>query len=241
IDMPKGSETQNPIRKLIVLENLLEHVEENVRDSFENTISKLSGLGFEIENKKAEELESSIAVYYIIAMAEASTNLAKYTGFKYGNSLGDFSKDYNEFFTEARDKFGEEAKRRIVLGTYIRSASVRERYYYKALQIRRRIGQRLSGIAKDGGIILPTMPMLPPKLSEAKELSPLQSYMVDMLTVPANLTGLPHISFPTDYKNGLPVGTQVIGAPYEEYRLLDLAETWEKGFRYRFAYNLGSL
>ncbi|MEM3227770.1 MAG: amidase family protein, partial [Candidatus Micrarchaeaceae archaeon] len=87
IDMPKGSETQNPIRKLIVLENLLEHVEENVRDSFENTISKLSGLGFEIENKKAEELESSIAVYYIIAMAEASTNLAKYTGFKYGNSL----------------------------------------------------------------------------------------------------------------------------------------------------------
>ncbi|MEM3237254.1 MAG: amidase family protein [Candidatus Micrarchaeaceae archaeon] len=241
IDMPEGSENEKSGKRLIVIENLIERVDEPVRKSFENTLSKLSGMGFTIERRKEEKLDSAIAVYYIIAMAEASTNLAKYAGFKYGNVLADFSKDYNEFFTEARERFGEEAKRRIVLGTYIRSASVREKYYYKALQIRRLLGQRLSKLAKDGYIILPSMPILPPKISEAGELSPLQSYMVDILTVPANLTGLPHISFPTSYEKGLPVGTQIIGAPYSEYGLMDFVEKWEDAFKYRFAYNLGAI
>jgi len=239
--MPEGSKSQRSSRKLVVIENLLKDIDAAISKSFERTIAKLENSGFEVERINLKELDSAIAVYYIIAMAEASTNLAKYTGFKYGNILDDFSKEYNEFFTEAREKFGNEAKRRIVLGTYIRSASVREKYYYKALQIRRRIGERLKEAAGKGHIIMPTMPMLPPKISEANKLSPLQTYMVDILTVPANLTGLPHISFPTDYSNGLPIGTQVIGAPYEEYKLLDFVGEWEKGFKYRFAYNLGSL
>ncbi|MGC8478353.1 MAG: amidase family protein [Candidatus Micrarchaeia archaeon] len=241
IDMPEGSEKKSASKKLFVIRNLLENVDEKVKKSFERTLSTLSGMGFEIEEGELKELDSAIAVYYIIAMSEASTNLAKYTGFKYGNKIDDFSKEYNEFFTEAREAFGKEAKRRIILGTYIRSASVRDRYYYKALQIRRLIGKKILELAKRGHIVLPTMPMLPPKIEDAGKMSPLQAYMVDILTVPANLTGLPHVSFPTDYIDGLPVGTQIIGAPYDDYAILDAVDRWEEGFSYKFAYNLGSL
>ncbi len=241
VDLPAGSERKQASKKLFVIRNLLEHVDESIKKSFEKTLSKLSGMGFEIEEGELKELDSAIAVYYIIAMAEASTNLAKYTGFKYGGKVDDFSKEYNEFFTEAREKFGKEAKRRVVLGTYIRSASVRDKYYYKALQIRRLIGEKISELARKGSIILPTMPMLPPKIEDAGKMNPLQAYMVDILTVPANLTGLPHVSFPADYIDGLPVGAQIIGAPYEDYAILDLVGKWEEDFSYKFAYNLGSL
>ncbi len=230
-----------PVSRLLVVDNLVDRVDEKVKASFLHTVDKLSGMGYKIEHIKIEGIEDALPVYYIIAMAEASTNLAKYMGFKYGSKVDDFSKEYNEFFTEAREQFGAEAKRRIVLGTYVRSASVREKYYYKALRLRRLFSQLLAKHLVNSFIILPTMPILPPKITEVAELSPVKNYMVDILTVPANLTGMPHISFPTDYVDGLPVGTQLIGAPYSEYGLLDFAEGWEKIFKYKFKYNLGSL
>ncbi len=229
------------INKLFIIDSFVERVEEKVNSSFFKTLDKLSGMGYKIEHIEIADIDDTLPVYYIIAMAEASTNLAKYMGFKYGSKVEDFSKEYNEFFTEARELFGKEAKRRIVLGTYVRSASVRNKYYYKALQLRGLFSQRFAEYLKDGFIILPTMPILPPKIAEVSELSPLQTYMIDILTVPANLLGLPHISFPTDYAEGLPVGTQLIGAPYTEHTLIDFVEEWEKGFAYKFKYNLGSV
>ncbi len=239
IDVNEGK--REAARELFVIENLLSPLNEDVKKSFFKTLERLSGMGYRIREIKINDIENAIPVYYIIAMAEASTNLARYMGFKYGSRVEDFSKNYNDFFTEARELFGVEAKRRVVLGTYVRSASVKERYYYKALQIRRLIGMRLSEHLNNGLIILPTMPVLPPRISEVSKLSPLENYMVDILTVPANLAGMPHVSFPTDYINGLPVGTQVIGAPFMEQQILAFVEEWEGVFDYKFKYNLGSL
>ena len=98
-------------------------------------------------------------VYYIISSAEASTNLAKYTGFKYGFQYGDYTKSYNEFFTNARGEFGVEAKRRVILGTFVRSASVRNKYYDKALKACTFLTKKLKHLLKDGYIISPTMPI----------------------------------------------------------------------------------
>ena len=105
-------------------------------------------------------LGKAIEPYYIIAMAEASTNLAKYTGFKYGYQYGEYNKRYNEFFTEARANFGAEAKRRLILGTFIRGESVKDKYYTKALMIRRMIINEMSKVLKDGFILSPTLPIL---------------------------------------------------------------------------------
>lgn len=228
-------------KELFVIKNLVSRANEDVKKSFFRTLDRLSGMGYRINEIEIRDVDIAVPVYYIIAMAEASTNLAKYMGFKYGSRVNDFSKEYNDFFTEARELFGTEAKRRVVLGTYVRSASVRERYYYKALQIRRLLSMRLSEHMGGGFIILPTMPLLPPRITEVSKLSPLENYMIDILTVPANLTGMPHISFPTDYINGLPVGTQIIGSQFNEHQILAFAEEWEKVFNYRFKYNLGSL
>ncbi len=228
-------------KNLFVIKNLVEHADEAVKESFQKTIDTLSDSGFIIEEVAVGDIDNSIPVYYIIAMAEASTNLAKYMGFKYGAINDNFSKEYNEFFTEARSAFGDEAKRRVILGTYVRSASVRERYYYKALQIRRLLSERLMKYLDKGFLLLPTMPILPPKKVAVDKLNPLQNYMLDLFTIPANLTGMPHVSFPTDYINGLPVGTQIIGAPFTEHSLLAFVDEWERNFEYKFKYNLGSL
>lgn len=236
-----AKDTTANTKNLFVIKNLVEHADEVVKESFQKTIDTLSDSGFAIEEVVIGDIDNSIPVYYIIAMAEASTNLAKYTGFKYGAINDNFSKEYNEFFTEARSAFGDEAKRRVILGTYVRSASVRERYYYKALQIRRLLGERLMAYLGKGFLLLPTMPILPPKKIDVDKLNPLQNYMLDMLTVPANLTGMPHVSFPTDYINGLPVGTQIIGAPSTEHSMLAFVDEWERNFEYKFKYNLGSL
>ncbi len=174
-------------------------------------------------------------------MAEASTNLAKYTGFKYGLKINDFSNGYNQFFTGARSNFGSEAKRRIVLGTFVRSASVKSKYYEKALKLRHMLIDSLNGLLKDGFVISPTMPIKTPTVKDAEKLDPVKIYGMDSITVPPNLAGLPHISFPYGYLDGLPIGAQLVTSHFNDYALLDFTEKWELQFTYKFKYNVGSL
>ncbi|MCL4406627.1 aspartyl/glutamyl-tRNA amidotransferase subunit A [Candidatus Parvarchaeota archaeon] len=228
-------------QRLVIVDELYSKIDKNIKSSFDNTVKKLSSAGFKIEHLSIPEIDYSIPVYYIISMAEASTNLAKFTGFKYGLKVDDFSKGYNDFFTEAREAFGEEAKRKILLGTFIRGASVRSKYYEKALKIRRAIKDKMSSFLKDSFVISPTMPVIAPTIKEAQSFTPLQNYSMDLLTIPSNLCGFPSISLPSDYLNGLPVGIQITGGQFEDMGLVSFGEEWEKSFKYNFKYNLGDL
>jgi aspartyl-tRNA(Asn)/glutamyl-tRNA(Gln) amidotransferase subunit A len=233
----KSRETKN----LMIVEELLDKVEDRVKTRFLGFLDRLKGNGYSVESVSAKDLEHSIAAYYIISMAEASTNLAKYCGFKYGLKVDDFTKGYNDFFSEARASFGAEAKRRILLGTFVRGKSVRSRYYSRATKIRRAVINRLKALTKKGLLISPTMPVLTPTFEEVEKLTPVQNYAMDILTVPPNLAGMPHVSFPYDYLNGLPLGAQAVSDHFDDYTLLDFVSEWEKGFRYEFKYNLGDL
>lgn len=220
--------------KLYVIDNLMAGVNDGIKDRFEGLLTKLSEKDYKIEHIKIDYLEYSVPAYYILSMSEASTNLAKYQGFKYGFKVKDFSLNYNEFFMSARKQFGKEAKRRVILGTFIRSKSIKQKYYEKALAIRHAIIARMNKILKEGFIIMPSMPIFTPKISEVKDISPVEAYSMDMLTVPPNLCGFPHMSFPYFYEKGMPLGAQIITDHFNDYSLLDFLSEWESNFKYKF-------
>lgn len=228
-------------KKILVIDQLVEDIDEKVRSSYEKLLSKLQNMGYKVEHKSVKIIDSAIPTYYIIAMAEASTNLAKYTGFKYGFKNENFYEPYNQFFTEARLNLGPEAKRRVVLGTFVRSASVKDKYYHKALLVRRALINVLDRILSEGLILTPVMPMQTPRIDETEKLTPLQVYKMDALTIPPNLCGYPHISFPCDYLNNMPIGAQLFTKHYNDYSLIEFVKDWEKEFSYKFKYNIGSL
>jgi len=238
VDSKMGSEKA---KKLVVIEQLLKKVDPEILSSFDKLLSKLQNMGYLVEHKSIPFIDKAIPAYYIISMAEASTNLARYTGFKYGLKVPDFAKGYNEFFTDARDSFSLEAKRRIVLGTFVRSASVKSRYYEKALRLRHMLIESLDAILKDGFMISPTMPIKTPKVLEAEKLGPVEAYSMDSITVPPNLAGLPHVSFPYDYLKGMPLGAQIVTKHFNDYALLDFVGKWEEQFDYKFKYDVGAL
>lgn len=225
-------------KKIVVIDQLMKGVSEEVASSFQVLLARLENQGYAIEHASFDFIDKAIPAYYIISMAEASTNLAKYDGYKYGMQYGEFAKKYNEFFTNARESFGTEAKRRIVLGTFVRGASVNDKYYTKALKVRTALTNKLSTIMKDAFILSPTMPITAPKFEEVQRLTPLQTYAMDSLTVPPNLSGFPHVSFPYAYIKGMPVGAQLITSHFNDYALLDFVEEWEKSFECQFKYNL---
>ncbi len=227
--------------KLTVIKELVENVDSEILEPFNSLLDTLKGQGYSVEYKSLEILKQSIPAYYIISMAEASTNLAKYTGFKYGHKNMEFTENYNLFFTNSRTAFGTEAKRRVILGTFVRSASVKNRYYFKALNIRNTIIAALKETLKDSLIISPTMPVFTPKFSEVKELTPVQNYSMDAITIPPNLSGLPHMSFPYTYLNGMPVGAQIVTDHFNDYALISFLEAWEKSFKPKFKYNIGAI
>lgn len=171
----------------------------------------------------------SIPTYYIIALSEASTNLAKYTGLRYGQTEP-LNKEYNEFFTEVRSKyFSKESKRRIILGTFARMAGYREAFYLKAMKTRTLIiNEYKKAFQKYDILISPTMPILPPKFTEINKLTPLENYMMDILTVGPNLAGLPHISLNSGFINKLPVGLMAISDHLNENNLLEFTKRLKK-------------
>ncbi len=225
--------------KLYVIDNLMGGIDEGIKDRFEELLVRLSTKDYKIEHVKIDYLEYSVPAYYILSMSEASTNLAKYQGFKYGFKVKDFSLNYNDFFMSARKQFGREAKRRVILGTFIRSKSIKQKYYEKALAIRHAIIARMKNFLKDGFIIMPSMPIFTPKISEVSDISPVEAYSMDMLTVPPNLCGFPHMSFPYFYERGMPLGAQIITDHFNDYSLLDFLSEWEIGFKYKFKEEIG--
>ncbi|MCJ7479200.1 MAG: Asp-tRNA(Asn)/Glu-tRNA(Gln) amidotransferase subunit GatA [Candidatus Nanohaloarchaeota archaeon QJJ-7] len=210
-----------------------EGMEDNVKERFEEAVERLEELGAEVERVNMEKVSRKYAVpaYYIIAVSEASTNLARYSGMRYGKEGYPEGKDFNEYFSEVRSEhFGEEVKRRIMLGTYARQAGYREKYYVKALKARTLIIDEFKEAFERYDILAsPAMPIIAPTFKEAENLSPAETYAMDTLTVGPNLAGLPHASVPMGFSEGMPTGLHLIGDHFEEQKVLNAAAAYEEG------------
>ncbi|MBI4450638.1 Asp-tRNA(Asn)/Glu-tRNA(Gln) amidotransferase subunit GatA [Candidatus Woesearchaeota archaeon] len=172
--------------------------------------------------------ELGIAAYYLIAMAEASTNLAKYCGMRYGATLP-LQGHFDEYFTKVRTEFfSSETKRRILLGTFARMAGYRDAYYLKALAARQMIIKEYHNAFKEiDAIASPVMPFIAPKFTELQKFTPLQNYLADIMTVGPNLAGLPHISVPAGKGKGMPVGLLLTTTHFDEKTAVQLASAVE--------------
>ncbi|MFB6093780.1 MAG: Asp-tRNA(Asn)/Glu-tRNA(Gln) amidotransferase subunit GatA [Halanaeroarchaeum sp.] len=208
---------------------LTEDVEDAVAERFEAAIEVLEARGVETTAVSLPSLEYAVAAYYVIAMAEASSNLARFDGVRYGTS-GGTEGDWNEVFSAARSAgFGDEVTRRVLLGTYALSAGYHDKYYEQAQEARSLIKRDFDETLADvDALVTPTMPVLPPKLGESLE-DPLTMYLIDANTVPANLANLPAISVPAGEKAGLPVGVQFVGPAFGEETIVSLAGALEAG------------
>ncbi len=207
-------------------------VQKEVKEVFEKFVKELGGLGCDVVEVSLPHVKYAIPAYYIIAPSEASSNLARYDGVRYGYR----TKDYNnllEMYSKTRDEgFGPEVKRRIMLGTFALSAGYYDAYYLKAQKVRRLIYEDFMNAFKEVDLIAsPTTPTLPFKLGERLD-DPIKMYLSDVLTVPVNLAGLPGISVPIGWVNDLPVGGQLIGKPWDEATLLRVSYAWEQVFRH---------
>ncbi len=174
--------------------------------------------------------EYGIATYYLIAMTEASTNLAKYCGLRYGVEGSVEGKSFNNYFTEIRSaNFNEESKRRIIIGTFARMAGFRDAYYLKAMKVRTLIIEEYKKLFKKYDVLIsPTMPVIAPKFSEIEKMTPLQNYMMDFLTVGPNLTGLPHLTVPCGLSNDMPVGIMFIADHFNEGKIIQIGDYYEQ-------------
>jgi aspartyl-tRNA(Asn)/glutamyl-tRNA(Gln) amidotransferase subunit A len=195
---------------------------------FERTLALAAGHGATLVDVELPHAPYSIAVYYIVATAEASSNLARYDGVRYtrrGAAAGDLAGVYEGSRTEG---FGDEVQRRILLGTYVLSSGYYDAYYLKAQKVRTLLRRDFeAAFARCDAILMPTSPGPAFRLGERTE-DPLQMYLSDVFTVPANLAGLPAISIPSGTVRGLPLGVQLYGPPLDEPRLLRAAH-WLEG------------
>ncbi|SFX19001.1 aspartyl/glutamyl-tRNA(Asn/Gln) amidotransferase subunit A [Thermoactinomyces sp. DSM 45891] len=204
-----------------------EGIDPKVKALIQRSLSTLESLGATIEEVSLPHSEYAVATYYLIAPAEASSNLARFDGVRYG--VRKYGENLIDLYHETRSQgFGPEVKRRIMLGTYALSSGYYDAYYKKAQQVRTLIAQDFEQLfAKYDVIIGPTTPTTAFKLNERID-DPMTMYANDMCTIPANLAGLPGISVPCGLSDGLPVGLQIIGKPFAEATLLRVAHAFEQ-------------
>ncbi len=203
------------------------NVDKKIEKSVWDAIKRMEGLGAKIKEISLPQTRFALASYYIIATAEASTNLSRYCGLRYGMHQK-LEGNFNEYFSKVRSAgFGDEAKRRIILGTFARMSGYREAYYLKAMKVRTLIINEFKKAFKGVDILAaPTMPIMPPKFSEIKKLTPSEVYQMDILTVPPNLAGIPMISLPTEKKT--PIGLHLMAGHLEEAKLIEVAGVFER-------------
>ena len=207
-----------------------EDIDKDIDKAQWSAIKKLESQGATYDKVSLPITENyGIPTYYIIAMSEASTNLACLSGMRYGVQEN-ISAHFNEYFSNIRSKnFGKEAKRRIILGTFARMAGYRDAYYLKAARVRTLIIQEYKKLFNNFDVIIsPTTPFVAPKFKDIEKLTPLQHYISDRLTVGPNLAGIPHMSYPFGNKNGLPIGLQLMSDHFKEDQLIKIGSALEK-------------
>ncbi len=219
----------NGLRIGVPEEYFVEGMQTEVETAIRAAINKLEELGAKIEwEASLPHTRYALAVYYIIAPSEASANLARYDGVKYGFSAKEADSMWDAMEKTRQYGFGPEVKRRIMLGTYALSAGYYDAYYVKAQKVRTLIRREFDqAFDKFDALITPTSPTTPFKIGEKVD-DPLQMYLSDVCTLPINIAGLPAISIPAGFADGLPIGMQIISKPFSEETLLKIAHAYQQ-------------
>ena len=214
-----------------------EGINSEVKETLQKSIEKYKELGAEIEEFSLDIAKYSLAAYYIIACAEASSNLGRFDGIRYTYRTGEF-KNLKELYKKSRSEaFGPEVKRRIILGTYVLSSGYYDAYYKKAQQVRTLVMNKFNKAFEKYDVILtPTSPTVAFGIGTKSE-NPLEMYLSDICTVSVNIAGLPAISIPCGVNSEkMPIGMQLIGNKFEEEKILNAAYTFEQAVEFRKKY-----
>jgi aspartyl-tRNA(Asn)/glutamyl-tRNA(Gln) amidotransferase subunit A len=214
-------------------EYFVKGMEKGVEQAIKEAIDRLEELGAKIDwEVSLPSTPYALACYYIIAPSEAMANLARYDGVKYGFSAKEAENMWDAMEKTRQYGFGPEVKRRIMLGTYALSAGYYEAYYVKAQKVRTLISREFAAaFAKCDALVTPTSPTVPFRIGEKAD-TPLQMYLSDVCTMPVNIAGIPGISVPAGFVDGLPVGLQIIGKPFSEEILLRVAYAYEQAMEW---------
>ncbi len=233
VERPTTQDTRHKIQDTkigVPKEYFVKGIDPEVEKVIKEAIKKYTEMGVKIEEVSLPHTEYALPCYYIIALSEASANLARYDGIKFGYSITNNpttqqSNNLLDVYLKSREGgFGPEVRRRIILGTYVLSAGYYEAYYLKAQKVRNLIKDDFEKVFKKvDAIFTPVSPFLPFKIGEKVE-DPLSMYLVDVYTVSVNLAGLPALSLPVGKVGKLPVGLQIIGRPFEEQRILEIGK-----------------
>jgi len=216
---------------IAVIDNYISEADSDVQKAYADTVKALEEAGHTIVHKNMQNTKYDIATYYILATAEAATNLARFDGVRYGTRAE--SKNTEELFFNTRSEgFGEEVKRRILLGNFVLSSGYYDAYYLKAQKVRHIIQDEFNAIFEECDLIFsPVAPSVAPKIGENED--PLEMYKSDMYTIAINLAGLPAISLPVAKNDeGMPIGLQLIAKKFNEKTLFDGAASMEKAVNY---------
>lgn len=214
-----------------------EGIDKEVKENIKKVIEEYKKLGAIVEECSLDVADYALATYYIIACAEASSNLGRFDGIRYGYRTKNYS-NLKELFKNSRSEgFGEEVKRRIILGTYVLSSGYYEAYYKKAQQVRTLVKNEFSrNFEKYDCLIAPTAPNVAFDIG-SKINNPLEMYLADLCTVPVNIAGLPGISIPCGVNSeGMPIGFQLIGKAFGEETILNAAYAYEQKVKFREKY-----
>ncbi len=216
---------------IAVIDNFIDEASDDVQKGFNIAIDALKKAGHTIVHKNMMDTKKHVSSYYVIATAEASANLSRYDGIRYGNRIegNNLSETYLKTRTEG---FGEEVQKRIMLGSFVLSSGYYDAYYIKAQKVRHLIKDDFESIFNDADLILsPVAPTTAPKFGSFK--SSLEMYLSDIYTISVNLAGLPAISLPiANDKDGMPIGLQLIGNSYDEQTMFDGALSLEQSVEY---------
>lgn len=224
ITIPNKSNKLN----VAVIKELITDSDQEVAKSVYSASEKFQEIGCSCEEVSIKNLHYALPSYYTLASAEASSNLARYDNIRYGFDypIGEYK--WDTYFSNVRENFGEEVKRRILIGSYVLSSGYYGKYYLKARRLRSLLRLELLTLFKKYDLLIgPTMPILPFKFGEKID-DPIKMYLVDVNTVIANLAGIPAISLPIGFSNGLPIGLQIMAAPFEEQKLIDASYELER-------------
>lgn len=212
-------------------------INSEVKETLDKAIEKYKELGAIVEEVSLDVAEYALAAYYIIACAEASSNLGRFDGIRYGYRAKEYS-NLRELFKNSRsDGFGDEVKRRIILGTYVLSSGYYDAYYKRAQKVRTLVMNKFNEVFEKYDVILtPTSPITAFNIGEKSD-DPMEMYLSDICTVSVNIAGLPAISIPSGVDcNGMPVGMQLIGNKFKEETILNVAYTYEQAIKFRENY-----
>ncbi len=213
-----AKKSEKKFKIAVIKESIGKGVEEEIKS---NMFNKIKGIKYDLVSLPLT-FKYGIPTYYLISMSEASTNLAKYCGMRYGYHE-ELKGNFNQYFSKVRrNAFSKEEKRRIILGTFARMSGFRDAYYLKALKVRTKIIHEYKELFEKYDILItPTMPNIAPKFSEINKMTPLQNYMMDIMTVGPNLAGFPHLSIPSGFSKNMPTGMMIIADHFQEKKVIE--------------------